>query len=85
MNFIKYPESVTAPVGDSVTFECEVDVPAEKLIWRTRPVDGPEGIWEKVVTGKEKSTEVSSRLAVEVKDDTQTAFYQVPNFGSVNF
>ncbi|XP_037873115.1 interference hedgehog isoform X1 [Bombyx mori] len=84
MNFIKYPESVTAPVGDSVTFECEVDVPAEKLIWRTRPVDGPEGIWEKVVTGKEKSTEVSSRLAVEVKDNTQTAFYQcVVLYGSV--
>ncbi|KOB68172.1 Uncharacterized protein OBRU01_18717 [Operophtera brumata] len=42
MRFLKDPESVTAPVGDKVTFECEVNVPAEWLVWRGRADDGAE-------------------------------------------
>ncbi|KAG6442423.1 interference hedgehog [Manduca sexta] len=84
MNFTKNPESVTAPVGDSVTFECEVNVPPEKLVWRSRLVDNPEGSWVQVGTSKELETGSAAKLVVEVTKDTVTSFYQcVVFYGSV--
>lgn len=76
MEFTKYPESVTAPVGDTVTFECAVRVPGERLAWRWKPVDRPDDDW-KDVAGTSDKEKVSTRLVVEIKEDTQTALYQV--------
>ncbi|XP_049875356.1 interference hedgehog-like [Pectinophora gossypiella] len=75
MEFTKYPESVTAPVGDEVTFECAVRVPGERLAWRWRPVDKPDDVWKDVPGVTDKDT-MSTRLVVEVKDSTPNSLYQ---------
>lgn len=36
---IRSPESTTAPPGDEVQFECELNLLPEKLEWRFRPQD----------------------------------------------
>lgn len=36
---IRSPESTTAPAGDEVLFECEVNLIPERLEWRFRPQD----------------------------------------------
>lgn len=81
MKFLKYPESVTAPVGDKVTFECEVNVPAEWLTWRWRPGDNPGMKWTDVEKSAERDfhspTATNTRLVVHIKEDTETAVFQV--------
>ncbi|XP_068628675.1 interference hedgehog isoform X2 [Battus philenor] len=75
MGFTKYPESVTAPVGDEVTFECAVEVPGERLTWRWKPVDSVEESWREV-DGVSDRDRLFTRLVVEVKEDTPNALYQ---------
>lgn len=80
MKFLKYPESVTAPVGDKVTFECEVNVPAEWLLWRWRPGDEPHAKWTDVTTNNNVDIHDSTtytRLVVHIAENTQSAQYQV--------
>lgn len=75
MKFTKYPESVTAPVGDEVTFECAVRVPGE-LAWRWKPVDHPNDNW-KLVSGTTDKENMSTKLVMEIQPDTPNSFYQV--------
>lgn len=77
MEFTKYPESVTAPVGDEVTFECAVRVPGERLTWRWKPDNDNWADWHNVNGTSEKENSSSTRLVVQVEMDTVTAFYQV--------
>ncbi|XP_041981427.1 interference hedgehog-like [Aricia agestis] len=76
MEFTKSPESVTAPVGDTVTFECAVKVPGERLAWRWRPVGGHQWNDWKDIAGANDKDSVSTRLMVEIKEDKPTALYQ---------
>ncbi|CAH2041260.1 unnamed protein product, partial [Iphiclides podalirius] len=75
MGFTKYPESVTAPVGDEVTFECAVEVPGEKLTWRWKPADSQEEDWRQV-EGVSDRDSLSTRLVVDVKEETPNSLYQ---------
>lgn len=75
MEFTKWPESVTAPVGDKVTFECKVRVPAERLVWRWRHL-AEESQWQPVQENYQ-SNEVSTRLVVEMRRNTKDKYYQV--------
>ncbi|KAG7301883.1 hypothetical protein JYU34_013291 [Plutella xylostella] len=74
MEFTKWPESVTAPVGDKVTFECKVRVPAERLVWRWRHL-AEESQWQPVQENYQ-SNEVSTRLVVEMRRNTKDKYYQ---------
>lgn len=76
MEFTKYPESVTAPVGDEVKFECAVRVPGERLTWRWRPDNDQWTDWRTVDGSTDKDT-VSTRLVVQIKENTSSALYQV--------
>lgn len=80
MEFNKYPESVTAPVGDVVTFECTVRVPGERLTWRWRPDDDQEWTEWHHVDGVSDKDSVSTKLVVQVKESTRNALYQVCYF-----
>ncbi|CAG9788319.1 unnamed protein product [Diatraea saccharalis] len=71
MMFKKFPQSVAAPVGDEVAFECVVNVPGDKLAWRWRPV---EDIRWRDANGTNDKT--STRLVVTVNEDTPTSMYQ---------
>ncbi|XP_046967864.1 interference hedgehog-like [Vanessa cardui] len=83
MEFTKYPESVTAPVGDEVTFECAVRVPGERLAWRWRPDNDLWTDWNNVAGTNDKDS-VSTRLVVQIKEDTPTALYQcIVWYGSI--
>ncbi|XP_026313714.1 interference hedgehog-like [Hyposmocoma kahamanoa] len=83
MKFTKYPESVTAPVGDEVTFECAVRVPGE-LAWRWKPVDHPNDDW-KLVSGTTDKENMSTKLVMEIQPDTPNSFYQcVVSYGAVS-
>ncbi|XP_072930263.1 interference hedgehog-like [Epargyreus clarus] len=77
MEFTKYPESVIAPVGDEVTFECAVRVPGERLAWRWKPVV-PDDDWNdwKDVQVTSAADSISTKLVVEIKEDTPTSLYQ---------
>ncbi|KAM3960249.1 brother of ihog [Aphomia sociella] len=74
MKFTKYPESVTAPVGHNVTFECEVSVPGERLTWRWRLANHSEDSWTEVVGVTDN--DIYTKLDVEVKADTANTLYQ---------
>ncbi|XP_028169300.1 interference hedgehog-like [Ostrinia furnacalis] len=71
MMFKKYPQPVAAPVGDEVAFDCVVNVPGDRLAWRWRPVDDPR--WRDANGTTDKT---STRLTVNVKEDTPTSLYQ---------
>ncbi|KAJ0175992.1 hypothetical protein K1T71_008166 [Dendrolimus kikuchii] len=90
MKFIKYPESVTAPVGDTVNFECEVNVPGERLEWRRRTkIESNEDKWQNisstdVVDVEITSNEVFTKLVMQVKEHMTVTEYQcVVWYGSV--
>ncbi|KAL4715595.1 hypothetical protein ACJJTC_006174 [Scirpophaga incertulas] len=72
MKFKKYPQSVAAPVGDEVAFECAVNVPGDRLAWRWRPVD-KSAHWRELNGTTDKT---STTLIVTVKEDTPTSLYQ---------
>ncbi|VVD05709.1 unnamed protein product [Leptidea sinapis] len=76
MEFTKYPESVTEPVGDEVTFECAVRVPGERLQWRRKPANDDN--WKEWLEtpGTSQKDSVSTKLVIEVKEDTPDALYQ---------
>ncbi|XP_052741950.1 interference hedgehog isoform X1 [Bicyclus anynana] len=76
MEFTKYPESVTAPVGDEVTFECAVRVPGERLTWRWRADDDQEWRDWNNVDGINDKDGVTTRLVVQVRENTPTSLYQ---------
>ena len=81
MRFTKYPESVIAPLGDRVTFECEVNVPGERFIWRWKP-DGDGDTWTEVEEGDGKKIIPvvpgrSTKMEIEVMLDMETTWYQV--------
>lgn len=82
MRFLKEPESITAPVGDKVTFECEVNVPAEWLVWRWRADDNAK--WTDVVKSSDidiHTTNTYARLVVHIRENTHAAVYQVCKTG----
>ncbi|XP_063538499.1 interference hedgehog [Cydia strobilella] len=72
--FTKFPEPVTAPVGDEVTFECAVNVPGERLAWRWRP-DRPGETWIDA-DGSSDRDKITTRLLVNIKDGAENALYQ---------
>ncbi|CAK1543226.1 unnamed protein product [Leptosia nina] len=74
MEFTKYPESVNAPVGDEVTFECAVRVPGERLQWRWKPADASWKNWKEIPARDNDG--VSTKLVVDVKDDSVDSLYQ---------
>ncbi|XP_052749584.1 interference hedgehog-like isoform X2 [Galleria mellonella] len=74
MKFTKYPESVIAPVGANVTFECEVTVPGERLTWRWALPNHTESSWTEVAGVTDKN--VHTKLIVEVKSNTVDTLYQ---------
>ena len=39
LEFIKSPQPIVAPPGDRVVFECETNVPAERIVWLHNGVD----------------------------------------------
>lgn len=81
MKFTKFPESVIAPLGDRVTFECEVNVPGERFVWRSKPendddqwTDVEEGDGRKIISvlpGR------STKLEVEVVMNMEVTWFQV--------
>ncbi|XP_047028499.1 interference hedgehog-like [Helicoverpa zea] len=80
MKFTKYPESVIAPLGDRVTFECEVNVPGERFVWRWKP-DRDDDHWTDVEEGESKKIIPglpgrSTKLEVEVLMNMETTWYQ---------
>lgn len=80
MKFTKFPESVTAPPGDKVTFECEVNVPGENFIWRWKP-DREGAPWVDVVNGDGRRIVPglpgrSTKLEIDVKIDIEVSMYQ---------
>lgn len=90
MKFTKYPESVIAPLGDKVTFECEVNVPGERFVWRWKP-DKAEQQWtdiESEENGKKIFSAVprsSTKLEVEVSMNMEVTLYQcVVWYGAVS-
>ncbi|XP_059062866.1 interference hedgehog-like [Achroia grisella] len=74
MKFTKYPESVIAPVGSNVTFECEVTVPGERLTWRWNQADHIENSWTEIAGITDRN--IYTKLNVEVKEDTIDTLYQ---------
>ncbi|XP_053608906.1 interference hedgehog-like [Plodia interpunctella] len=74
MKFTRSPESVTAPVGDNVTFVCKVNVPGGRLSWRWRSADGGDQ-WTDIVGTSDKDF-TSTRLDVVVGPDAVTKYYQ---------
>ncbi|GBP90758.1 Interference hedgehog [Eumeta japonica] len=72
MEFVRFPQSVTAPVGTDVTFECAVNVPGERLAWRRKSGDGQ---WQELKSD-DGGKGISTMLTINVRDDTQSAFYQ---------
>ncbi|CAK1582610.1 unnamed protein product [Parnassius mnemosyne] len=75
MGITKHPESVTAPVGDEVTFECAVEVPGERLTWRWKPADSLKEDWREVEGVSDKDN-LFTKLVVDVKEDTPNSLYQ---------
>ncbi|XP_075976915.1 interference hedgehog-like [Anticarsia gemmatalis] len=81
MKFTKFPESVIAPLGDKVTFECEVNVPGERFVWRWKP-DKEEEQWNDIVFEEEGRKIVaavpgrSTKLEVEVTTNMEVTLYQ---------
>ncbi|XP_061376917.1 interference hedgehog-like isoform X2 [Danaus plexippus] len=75
IRFTKHPESVSAPVGDEVSFECAVRVPGERLAWRWR-YDSPNWTDWTDLNGFNDKDGVSTRLVVKIKEDTATTYYQ---------
>ncbi|XP_073946360.1 interference hedgehog-like isoform X2 [Choristoneura fumiferana] len=73
--FTKFPEPVTALVGDEVAFECAVNVPGERLAWRWKPVERPDESW-KDAEGSSDREKITTRLVVTIDDDTESALYQ---------
>lgn len=67
---------MTAPVGDQVTFECAVNVPGERLAWRWKPIARPDESW-KDAEGSSDREKLTTRLVFTIKDDTESALYQV--------
>ncbi|XP_026730093.1 interference hedgehog-like [Trichoplusia ni] len=89
MKFTKFPESVIAPLGDRVTFECEVNVPGERFVWRSKPendddqwTDVEEGDGRKIISvlpGR------STKLEVEVVMNMEVTWFQcVVWYGAVS-
>ncbi|XP_022122531.2 interference hedgehog [Pieris rapae] len=74
MEFTKYPESVAAPVGDEVTFECAVRVPGERLQWRWKAADGDWRQWKEVPARENDG--VSTKLVVDVNENMVDGLYQ---------
>ncbi|XP_050550321.1 LOW QUALITY PROTEIN: interference hedgehog-like [Spodoptera frugiperda] len=89
MKFTKYPESVIAPLGDRVTFECEVNVPGERFVWRWKP-DRDDVQWTEVVDGDGKKIIPglpgrSTKLEIEVMMNLETTWFQcVVWYGAVS-
>ncbi|KAH9636874.1 hypothetical protein HF086_010655 [Spodoptera exigua] len=89
MKFTKYPESVIAPLGDRVTFECEVNVPGERFVWRWKP-DRDDELWTEVVDGDGKKIIPglpgrSTKLEIEVMMNLETTWFQcVVWYGAVS-
>lgn len=82
--FTKWPESVIAPVGDTVSFDCAVNVPGGKLGWRWKSSEAPdEGEWREMPETENET--VTSKLTITIREDTPAAFYQVMYFSNVNF
>lgn len=75
MMFKKYPQPVAAPVGDEVAFDCVVNVPGDRLAWRWRPIDDPR--WRDANGTTDKADKTSTRLTVNIKEDTPASLYQV--------
>ncbi|KAJ8719759.1 hypothetical protein PYW08_011934 [Mythimna loreyi] len=80
MRFTKYPESVIAPLGDRVTFECEVNVPGERFVWRWKSdrdgdnwAEVQEGDGRKIIPGLPGR---STKMEIEVRMNMETTWYQ---------
>ncbi|KAJ8720352.1 hypothetical protein PYW07_012395 [Mythimna separata] len=80
MRFTKYPESVIAPLGDRVTFECEVNVPGERFVWRWKSdrdgdswAEVQEGDGRKIIPGLPGR---STKMEIEVTMNMETTWYQ---------
>lgn len=39
MSFVRSPQPIVAPPGDRVVFECETNVPPERVVWLHNGVD----------------------------------------------
>ncbi|CAB3247072.1 unnamed protein product [Arctia plantaginis] len=81
MRFTKYPESVIAPFGDKVTFECEVNVPGERFVWRWKP-EREEEQWVDIENEEDGRRIVaavpgrSTKLEVDVTTNMEVTLYQ---------
>ncbi|XP_014290783.1 interference hedgehog [Halyomorpha halys] len=68
--FVRWPEPITAPVGDDVVFECSVNVPAESVRWR----QGDH--WLQQDRPPPPRPTSTSRLLVKFEDEKQEGDYQ---------
>jgi len=84
LRFVHSPEPITAPVGDEVTFECSLSVPAEQVRWRHDGRFLNHSVFDPKKPGKHN-------LNVRVNSSEQAGDYQVTqkkeerNFSQVLF
>lgn len=59
---MKSPQPIVAPPGDRVVFECETNVPAERIVWLHDGVDLAAG-YNQSSAGKRKGRAVDDEAA----------------------
>ncbi|XP_037917194.1 interference hedgehog isoform X3 [Hermetia illucens] len=88
IHMVRSPESIVAPQGDEVVFECQLNLEPDYLKWRFRPFNSEPNIDKYIdinsndiynITNDDKK---SSKLRVYVRDDTIGEYQCVSWFGS---
>lgn len=44
MSFTRHPQPIAAPLDDDVNFECSMNLPAERFVWKHRPLNSDKWV-----------------------------------------
>lgn len=77
MSFTRHPQPFAAPVGDDVTFECNLNLAADKFAWRHRPLGSDK--WEPFIHIANSSGK-TSRYVVTFDDKSKAGDYRCVAF-----
>lgn len=85
--YTKSPESVTAPLNDTVVFTCQTDITADRVVWWHRHVShGHAGPWIEVKSGNAKvrsssghrnAAKPNHKLTVPFRNESLAGEYRV--------
>lgn len=73
MSFVRHPEPIAAPLGDEVYFECSLNLPAEKFVWRHRPLNTDR--WGPLIQASNSAVKTSKHV-VFFDDKSKAGDYQ---------